>query len=52
MADTPRLPALIRKQLRTSHVKDLPPMKPHGDFVLAIRLPQAWPDLILARVHL
>jgi len=51
MGDPPCVSSLIRKQLRTCHVEDLPPIVPHGRVLLPIGLGQMRPNILLASSH-
>lgn len=48
----PSISTLISKELRASHVEDLPSMEPHCCVVLAIGLLQMGPYFSLTIVHL
>lgn len=48
----PSFTSLICKKLCTSHVKDLPPVEPHGNVVLAVGLFKMWPYFVFAIIHL
>ena len=48
----PCVSALVRKQLRTRHVEDLPAVVPRCCVFLAVRLDEVRPDFFLAGRHL
>lgn len=52
MRYTPRITLLIRKELRTCHVENLPPIEPHCCVPLPIRFFKMRPYFLFARVHL
>jgi hypothetical protein len=52
MANAPLLTAVPSEQLRTGKVKDLPPVEPLGNTLLAISLNKMRPDGSLRRRHL
>lgn len=52
MRDAPRLSTFIRKELRTSHIKNLPPVIPHSCVTPTVSLLQVGPYHIFAFIHL
>ena len=51
MRNSPRIAPFPPEQLRTRHVKNLPPIPPRDNIFLAIRLHEMRPDIRLGRQH-
>lgn len=51
VSNTPNVTSLKRKELRASHVEDLPPIVPRGSVFLSVRLDKMRPKLLLILDH-
>lgn len=51
VSNTPDVTSLKRKELRASHVEDLPPIVPRGRVLLSVRLDEVRPKLLLVLDH-